>query len=239
MLMKRNLFIIIAAAIVAGAAIYFLAVKYGKRPAAPVEIVKRFPFSEENALKEWEEKIFKGKVLYRISAQDHESFVLATSEGTASALYYKIKLDMKKRPVIRWKWDARKFPLKGGQEDLKDVKKDDFAARVYVIFPAIFFTNSKAIEYIWAENTPEETVAPSPYSKNLQRIVAECGKKEGVEWVSKERDIYKDYVTAFKEEPKYNIGAVAFMTDADSTQSSAEAFYDDIELGYKKEEAGK
>lgn len=233
--MKRYLFLIIVA-LAATAIVHIVIVRYSKRPKAPVEVIKEFPFSKEDALREWEEKIFRGKVLYKITSNDHESFVLATSEGTASALYYKIKLDMAKKPVISWKWDAKKFPAKDGLESLTDVKKDDFAARVYVIFPAIFFTNSKALEYIWAEKIEEETTAQSPYSKNLQLIVVECGKRADAEWVSEERDIYRDYVAAFGEEPRYDIGAVAFMTDADSTQSFAGAFYDDIKLGYKIEE---
>ena len=76
----------------------------------------------------------------------------------------------------------------------------------------------------------------SPYSRNLQLIVAECGKGERNEWVSEYRDIYEDYVMAFGEEPKLNIGAIAFMTDADSTGSTAESFYDEIKIGYQMDE---
>lgn len=236
--MARKLYFIIIAVLAAGV-IYFVIHRYAKRPEAPVsiEVVKEFQFSKEDALREWEEKIFKGKVLYKISSGDYDSFVLATSEGTASALYYKIRLDMGKKPVISWKWNAKKFPVKDGPESLADSKKDDFAARVYVIFPAGFFINTRAIEYVWTERIEEGTTAASPYSENLRLIVAECGKKADAEWIQEERDIYRDYVAAFGEEPRYSIGAVAFMTDADSTQSFAEAFYDDIKLGYRVEEA--
>ncbi|NQT07368.1 MAG: DUF3047 domain-containing protein [Candidatus Omnitrophica bacterium] len=200
-----------------------------------VDVVKYFPFSEESALREWKEKILRGKVLYKIDASNHERFVLATSTGTASALFYKIKLDMDKRPIISWKWNATKFPLKNGKENLKNAKHDDFAARVYVIFPSILFTNTKAIEYIWTEKVKEGTISPSPYSKNLQLIVVESGLKENGGWVYEERDIYEDYLKAFGRKPRYKIGAIAFMTDADSTNSDAEAFYDDIKIGYKSE----
>ena len=205
-------------------------------PRERIELVKHFPFSEEGSLREWEEKIFKGKVLYSIDGENHRSFVLGSSDRTASALYYKIKLDIHKRPVISWKWNAQKFPLKEKQEDLKNARQDDFAARVYVIFPGFFFTTSKALEYIWTETIPEGTVVTSPYSRNLQLIVAECGKGERNEWVSEYRDIYEDYVMAFGEEPKLNIGAIAFMTDADSTGSTAESFYDEIKIGYQMDE---
>lgn len=198
-----------------------------------VRVLKHFPFSDENSLREWDEKVFKGKVRYSIDKENHKSFVLASSDKTASALFYKIKMDINKRPVISWKWNAQKFPLKNGREDLGDATQDDFAARVYVIFPALFFTNTKSLEYIWTENIPVGTIAPSPYSRNLQLIVAESGKKPDSLWISEERDIYADYVAAYGLPPKLNIGAIAFMTDADSTGTSAESFYDDIKIGYK------
>ena len=141
---------------------------------------------------------------------------------------------MDKKPVISWKWHVRKFPRKSGSEDLRSPKQDDYAARVYVIFPALFFTNTRAIEYIWTEKAKEGTISPSPYSKNLQLYVIESGARENGGWVSERRDIYDDYLKAFGEAPRTDIGAIAFMTDADSTNSSAEAVYDDITIGYKK-----
>ena len=227
---KRALLIISALLILA-----VLVIMHIMRPPR-VKVIKHFSFSKENSLQEWKEKIFKGRVVYKISAQDHESFVLATSKGTASALYYKIKLDMDNKPVISWRWNAKKFPAKDGLEKLSNAKQDDFAARVYVIFPALFFTHTRAIEYIWSEKIKDGTINPSPYSKNLQLVVVQSGKREGEEWIYEERDIYNDYLKAFGEEPKYDVGAIAFMTDADSTGTFAEAFYDEIKIGYREEE---
>jgi len=209
--------VIVSAAVVVGYKAYFSA------RTMRVDVVRRFGFSNAGDLREWRVKPFRGRVDYRITSDGPESYVSAVSEKTASALFYKIKLDMKKRPVISWKWRVKKFPDKKGSEDLKSAKSDDFGARLYVIFPAMFFTRSRAIEYIWTEEAMEGAVSPSPYSRNLQLVVVESGKKEGVGWVYEERDIYDDYLRAFGEPPRYNIGAIAFMTDADSTGSSAEA----------------
>ncbi|MFH1752738.1 MAG: DUF3047 domain-containing protein [Candidatus Omnitrophota bacterium] len=201
-----------------------------------MDIVKHFTFSRDDSLKEWQVKAFKGRVAYSIGKADGKGFVRAASDNTASALYYKVKLKTEKRPLLSWKWKVEKFPSKRGGESLKDPKQDDFGARVYVIFPSFFFTKTKALEYIWTESVKEGTISPSPYSKNLQLVVVESGKREGAGWVSEERDIYEDYIEAFGEPPKSDIGAIAFMTDADSTKSSAEALYDEIKIGYKTEE---
>ncbi len=199
------------------------------------EIVKDFPFSEENALTEWEEKIFRGKVVYRIEKDQPLSYVRATSNKTASALYYRIKMDAKrKNPVISWKWNVDKFPEKKGAESLETENEDDFAARVYVIFPAMVFTNSQVLEYIWAETLSEGLIGTSPYSKNIKLIVLKTGLNKDKKWFQEDRDITADYINAFGTKPEYDIGAVAFMTNTEHTGTSADAMYDEINLGYKK-----
>ena len=226
---------VIAAIILPRYGVFFKRAPKALQKLQKAEIVKDFPFNEENALKEWEEKIFRGKVVYRIEQGKDLSYVRATSDKTASALYYKLKLDAKKKnPVISWKWNVDKFPDKKIKESLETENEDDFAARVYVIFPAMFFTNSKVLEYIWAETLPEGMIGTSPYSKNIKLIVARSGPNKDKKWFQEDRDIAADYMKAFSAKPEYNIGAVAFMTNTEHTGTSAAAMYDDIDLGYKE-----
>ncbi len=209
-----------------------------KTPAKPAfnsKSVKLFSFSESDPLKEWEEKVFKGRVVYTVEKDQDVSYVRAQSAGSASALYYKIKLDSKDNtPILSWKWRADKFPVKKGPENLETENEDDFAARVYVIFPAMFITNYKVLEYIWAENLPVGSIGTSHYSKNIKLIVLESGKAKDAGFVTEERDIVADYIKAFGDPPEHNIGAVAFMTNAEHTGTSADALYDEIDLGYKE-----
>jgi len=200
-----------------------------------IEIVKWFTFSEENALKEWEEKVFKGRVVYMIEKDKDVSYVHAKSDKTASALYYKIKLDAKNNiPIVKWRWMVTIFPNKELPESLETKNEDDFAARVYVIFPAKFITNCKVIEYVWTETLPAGTTGISPYSKNIRLMALRSGPgKEGM-WYLEERDIAQDYIQLFGEKPRMDVGAVAFMTDADTTKTSAASLYTDIKLGYKE-----
>ncbi len=237
MIKKRSLYIVIILAGLIGLSFlaYYLISKHAPQALQKAEIVKDFPFSEEKSLKEWEEKVFKGKVVYRIEKEQPLSYVRATSDKTASALYYKIKLDAKKNnPVISWKWNVDKFPLKKTAESLEVENEDDFAARVYVIFPAAFFTNSKVLEYIWSETLPIGTIGTSPYSKNIKLIVARSGPNKDKMWFLEDRDIIADYLKAFGRSPEYDIGAVAFMTNTEHTGTSADAMYDEIKLGYKE-----
>ena len=200
-----------------------------------VGLVKFFPFTQDNSLQEWQEKIFKNRVLYTVGKEEALSCVKATSNASASAMYYTIKLDVKNNfPVVSWKWNVEKFPDKKLKEDLASQQEDDFAGRVYVIFTANFLLNSKVLEYVWAETIPAGTIGSSPYSKNIKLIVARSGPNPDKKWFLEERDMLADYRKAFGDKPEHDIGAVAFMTNAEHTGSSAEAMYTDIKLGYKK-----
>ncbi|MEA3306142.1 MAG: DUF3047 domain-containing protein, partial [Candidatus Omnitrophota bacterium] len=124
-----------------------------------IAVVKYFPFSTEESLKEWNEKVLSKSVTYSIESSGSESYVRAISNNSCSALYYKIKLDAKKRPVLSWKWRVNRFPDKKSADNLLNKEEDDFAGRLYVIFSAVFFSKSKALEYIWAEDLEAGTIS--------------------------------------------------------------------------------
>jgi hypothetical protein len=204
-------------------------------PEARMELIKAFPFSEKNSLKEWEEKIFRGEVIYLIEQGDDLSYVRAKSKDAASAMYYKIKIDAKtgRRPLVAWKWKVEKFPLKKNPETLEAENEDDFAARVYVIFPAGFILNSKVLEYVWAETLPVGSTGTSPYSKNIKLMVLEAGPvNDG--WRTESRDILADYQKMFGASPERDIGIIGFMTNTEHTGTTANAMYDEIKIGYKE-----
>jgi hypothetical protein len=200
-------------------------------------LVSWFPFSDPAALRDWEEKVFKGRVLYTIEKDNTLSFVQAKSDASASALYYKVSLDPQKA-IISWRWRVEKFPAKTRPENLENQDEHDFAARVYVIFPTFFVMNSKVLEYVWAKDLPAGTRGTSPYSRHIKLMVLETGPANKGEWRTEERDIIADYIKAFGEPPNKDVGAVSFMTNAEHTGTTAEAMYDDIKLGYKDEKPG-
>jgi len=200
-----------------------------------LNLPKWFPFNKEASLEEWQEKIFKNRVLYAVEPNEEGGYLLAVSEKACSGLLYKITFKAEEFPMISWHWKIIKFPeksianKKGGW-----IEKDDYAARVYVIFPSWYFMNTKSIEYIWDENLPEETMMTSPYFKNIKLIVVESGRETMDQWMFEERNVYEDYKKAFGADPP-SVGAIALMTDTDNTLSSAEALYKNIKVGYKNE----
>jgi len=203
------------------------------------DLPKRFLFSEENALEEWQEKIFKNKVLYNVemALKEEDGYLSAKSEKGCSGLFYKVRFFPKKFPMISWHWKVVKFPDKTKETKEKGgwIEKDDYAARVYVVFPSWIFTDTKSIEYIWDEELPEETTMASPYFGNIKLIVIESGRNNMGKWVFEERNIYEDYKKVFGRYPVARVGAIALMTDTDNTLSTAEASYKDMKVGDKNE----
>ncbi|MDD5044902.1 MAG: DUF3047 domain-containing protein [Candidatus Omnitrophica bacterium] len=195
---------------------------------------KLFEFDKKDALKEWEEKVFKGKVLYEVVPDKKKSYLLADSNQTCSGIFYKIRFNPNNEPMISWKWKVLQFPKKAGTAEGGWLEKDDYAARVYVIFPALIFTNIRCIEYVWDEFMARDTVMTSPYYGNIKIIVAESGTKHSKGWFAVERNVFEDYKKAFGSNPG-EVGAIAIMTDADNSLSTAEAEYTDLKVGYKNE----
>lgn len=200
------------------------------------DLPKWFPFNKKTSLEEWQEKIFQNKVLYTIESGRSGGYLLAKSDKACSGLFHRISYNPKKFPLISWEWNVARFPDKTKADSTKDgwIEKDDYAARVYVVFPSWNFLNIKSIEYIWDENLPEGTISTSPYFGNIKIIVAESGRKNMHKWVFEQRNIYEDYKKCFKGNPP-PVGAIALMTDTDNTLSTAEASYKNIHVGYKNE----
>ncbi len=198
------------------------------------ETVKHFSFSSDKSLNEWEEKFFAGNYTrYSAAEYGEKNCVEADSGDSASALFYRQQLSCDRYPFVSWDWKAEKFPSRQRKEVLGKKAEFDFVAQVYVVFHARFFLNAKAIQYVWTEDLPVGTASASPYTKKVRLMVLQSGPSE--EWKHEERNIREDFKNLFGEELEKDVAAISFMTDSDSTGSSARAYYGDITLGYLEE----
>ncbi len=176
----------------------------------------------------WTDKIFKGKTSYNLVQEGERSVLKAHSVKAASGLIKEIRVDPKKYPVLRWSWKVHNL-IKN--ENVVKKSGDDFAARVYVVFPRSFW-RMRAITYVWAAKIPKESFHQSPYTGNAMIVAVESGGEKVGQWVQEERNIAEDYRLLFGEEPP-EIGAIALMTDTDDTLEDITAFYGDISLSAK------
>jgi hypothetical protein len=175
----------------------------------------------------WKPKRFRGETSYSFVVDGERRVLKAHSRAAASGLYKEVDLDPAKYPVLRWSWKIG-GTIPNGDERTKG--GDDYAARVYIVFPRTLFWKTKAINYIWANRLPQGESLPNAFTSNAVMIAVESGDEKTGTWVNEERNVYKDYQALFGEDPP-PIGAVALMTDTDNTGGEAEALYGDIFLG--------
>lgn len=174
----------------------------------------------------WEAKSFNGMTEYRLIQEKGTTVVKATSLGTASCLVKKVSFDPSKYRYLSWSWKIFNTIL-GGDETTKT--GDDYAARIYVVFPGKYFWQTKAINYIWANQLKLGTSIPNTYTSNAIMVAVQSGPKNAGQWLVEKRDIFEDYNNLFGSDPDMTI-AIAIMTDTDNTGENAIAWYGDITL---------
>ena len=178
----------------------------------------------------WETKVFKGSTDYHLVQDNGRTVIQAHSRGTASGLFKKVNLDPLHFRYLRWSWKIAGI-VKNGDEKIKT--GDDYAARVYVVFPGRFFWQTKAINYIWANRLAIGQSIPNAFTGKAIMLAVESGPAKSGQWLTEERDILADYRYLFGEEP-HEIGAIAIMTDTDNTGSEATAWYGDISISSER-----
>lgn len=174
----------------------------------------------------WEAKSFKGTTEYRIIKENGRSVLKARAKGAASGISKKLTFDSRTYRYLRWSWKVADT-IAAGNERTK--QGDDYAARVYVVFPGRFFWQMRALNYIWANKLPKGEFVPNAFTANAMLLAVQSGPARAGQWVSEQRDILADYRRMFGEEPPL-AGAVAIMTDTDNTGAEASAWYGEITL---------
>ena len=187
------------------------------------DVIELGSFSS-SGLSGWSEKSFQGTTEYRIVEERGEKVLYAKSEKAASGLVFETDYDPQQFPILSWRWKISEIVSKG---DSRSKSGDDYAARIYVIFPHWFFPKTKTLNYIWGNQLPKDSFQRNVYTSNAMMIAVESGSAKAGEWVTVRRNLLDDYRKAFGEEPS-RVGAIAIMTDTDNTGESAEAWYGDI-----------
>lgn len=212
-------------------------------PPAPASstavILQRFPFETQDALTQWEEKLFKNKTIYRVAGDGDRRFLSAESRDASSGLYKKFRQETSPDLTLSWSWRARVFPKKERPDALSSRRQDDFAARLYVIFPGRTLFGSDVIEYIWDENIPAGRVESSPFSERVKLFVIRSGPgpEDSKGWVTEERNIRQDYERLFGKKPNRPVGILALMSDSDNTHSVSAADFGEILVKLTRQQA--
>lgn len=176
---------------------------------------------------EWDSKKFVNQTLYSLVPVDGNTALKAVSRNSASGLIRKIRVDIEKYPFLNWKWRIEN--RLDGRFDEKQKPGDDYAARIYVVVSGgIAVWNTRALNYVWAKNSPKGDVWPNGFARNNAIMTALRSSEAPVSaWLSEKRNIYADFKQLFGKEVRF-IDAVVLMSDTDNTRNSVTAYYGDI-----------
>ncbi len=183
---------------------------------------------------------------YELVQDDGIQVVKAQTSDSASGLIARVRIDPQQRQILEWRWKVSGVYQNG---DAREKAGDDYPARIYVAFEfepdkAGFFERAKrkavealageklpgnALNYIWANKLPVDSLVPNPYAESTQMIAVNSGADQAGQWVTVSRDIVADYEKAFGEAPPTIVG-IGIMSDSDNTGEAATAWYGDVSL---------
>ena len=188
------------------------------------EIVKIFEFNDEE-MKTLQVRKLKGKTTYTLGSNAKGNYLKAESEGKASGLGKKVKINLIKTPFINITWKVEK-DLTGINEQSK--KGHDYAARVFIIKKTgITALSNRAVNYVFSSNNIIGKHWRSPFTKNSIDYVLATTQDNLNEWVSVKANV-KEHFKKLHDIDVNEIEGVAIMTDTDNSKLPAIAYYQNI-----------
>jgi Protein of unknown function (DUF3047) len=219
-------------------------VKYLLIPLSLILIFAQLPFGPQPSEKPEEEKSpVKGWKLVTPFATPPTQYssagkgiIKAESLGSNASLFKEIDEKQKNLAILSWKWKISNV-VRSAIETRKD--RFDTAGRVIVVFGrASGFRglggepSGSKIEYIWANRLPKGHLFDHPGEKGCKVFVLESGEGKAGQWVREQRNIHKDYKTAFGTDPE-GLLAIGIQTDTDHSNEKVTAYYSDPVLKKK------
>ena len=189
----------------------------------------------DDGIKQWQEESFVGNSTYNVVEYNNRLVLKAESDGTASGLVLKKRIDLLKTPYINWSWLTKnKLPA----FDEKSKAGDDYVARVYVVIDGGWMIwKSQSLSYVWSSNQNPGQVWDNAFVGDKVQMISVRGKQAKVnQWYTEKRNVYQDLIDHFgdkgsekKNQSAYRyIDVIAIMTDTDNSGSKAESYYSDI-----------
>lgn len=143
------------------------------------------------------------------------------SDKTSFSIQRPVTVDLRRHPLLTWKWKVTKLPLGG---DFRHSKTDDQAAQLFLAF-----TKTRAIVYIWDTSAPQGLMqdAPAPFFMTIKAVVVRSGTTETGRWLTETRNVRQDYRNLFGEEPPA-VSGIRLQINSQHTGASAESYFSDV-----------
>jgi len=169
----------------------------------------------------WQLQEKSGKADFAVVKDGDLNAVRFRSANTSFSLQKEVNVDLKKFPVLTWKWKVTKLPARG---DFRRSKTDDQAAQLFLAF-----SKTKAIVYIWDTTVPQGTMGngAAPFFMSIKAVVVRSGVADTGKWLTEVRNVYDDYKKLFGDEPAA-VAGVRLQINSQHTETSAESYFADV-----------
>ncbi|MEE2657898.1 MAG: DUF3047 domain-containing protein [Candidatus Latescibacterota bacterium] len=175
----------------------------------------------------WRKRDEKKDKPYEVQVQGNHHVLAARDTGKSVILLKSSHWDPHEFPIMTWCWRADTLPP-GGDERFGHT--NDSAAGLYIIFSQNWLGLPRQIKYVWSTTLPEGTMERRKKWARPYFFVEESGYEHRGEWRFEMVDLIENYQRAYNGRPKNRTLGIGVLTDANSTDSSAEASYADIRV---------
>jgi hypothetical protein len=158
---------------------------------------------------------------------EHRWLSMSADNATASLVSGTLNVDLKKTPIMRWRWRVTVLPTGA---DGRDPAKDDQAIGLYISSGGRF--KQQSIAYRWETQPPAGADGSAKYAKGIVSIrwfaLRDQSHTDGQTFFVEERNLAEDFQKAFGAVPE-RIG-LGISCNSQYTGSSAEAQLDWVEF---------
>jgi ABC-type transporter MlaC component len=167
------------------------------------------------------------EILFTVEEEGGNRYLKAKDRGGSVTYGKEFRWDIKRYPYISWRWRVHALPP-GGDERFNET--NDSAAAVYILYDRNLFGVPKVLKYVWSTTLAEGTATRRKGIGRPWTVVAKSGEGGKGTWHTEVFDALEAFRKTFGEDPPDKALGIAILTDANATDSYAEADYDDFKL---------
>ena len=175
----------------------------------------------------WDYKQFENKVLFELVEKEGVKAIHLFADNAAGSAFTKTNIDINTTPYLKWTWRVDDLP--DNKHEINK-KNDDYPLRIYVIYkPSRLIFKIRTLGYVFASQGDQLDAYKSAYTKKIQLIAIEKGKKNIGQWLSYKVNIKQDFKTHFNLDVD-DIYGVAIMSDSDNVSNIQQGWISNIEF---------
>lgn len=162
---------------------------------------------------------------FEVLEEDGMTFLRATHNKKAITLHKKVEgWNIDEYPYIEWTWRAQQLP-EGGNEDKSYA--NDAGASLYVIWESSFVMRVKGIKFTWSSTLPPGSHISKRMGHDHVHVMNSGTDKLG-QWQTHRVNIKNLFMKYFGKSESEKPVAIAILSDADATESVAQADYANV-----------